>query len=193
MKIEFVGGFTSLDKHPMDGLGEFAFLGRSNVGKSSLLNMVSGQKMARVSNSPGKTQEINYFKVDDSWYLVDVPGYGYAKKSKSMRAAFAGMIKNYIKLRMEVRCAFLLVDINVPPQKIDLEMAGMMAEAGMPFVLVFTKADKQKSYRNQESMKAFEEAMLENWETMPQVFLTSAEYRIGRDELLDFITSVNNS
>lgn len=168
---------------------EFAFIGRSNVGKSSLINMLTQRKeLARTSGTPGKTQLINYFTINHSWYLTDLPGYGYAKRSKKTRSKWETRTENYFLRRQQMTCAFVLVDSNVPPQEIDLEFINWLGEYGVPFVLVFTKTDRKKS-RDGGSVEEFKTKLLETWEELPPVFITSAVSTAGRDEILDFIAN----
>ncbi len=169
-------------------LPEFAFAGRSNVGKSSLINyLVNVKNLARVSQTPGKTQLINYFRVDDKWHLVDLPGFGFAKVSKEKRITFQVMITDYLTKSEMLNCVFLLVDSRIPPQQNDLDFANWMGENQIPFVLVFTKADKYPSAQVKSNIEAFKKAMLERWEELPQIFITSAKKKAGREELMKFI------
>jgi len=188
----YVGSFVSTNQCPPATKPEYAFIGRSNVGKSSLLNMLTKRKaLARVSHTPGKTQHINYYHINNTWYLVDLPGYGYAKVSKTQRHKWERFIRNYLNKRENLQCVFLLVDSRIKPQKIDLEFADWMGEMGIPFVLVFTKTDDRK-YKP-ANIETFSAAMLENWAQMPQHFLSSARKSTGRDEILSFIDNLNNN
>ncbi len=181
---------VSVNKCPEPTLPEYAFIGRSNVGKSSLINMLTGRnKLAKVSNTPGKTQTINHFIINDNWYLVDLPGYGYAKISKAQRRKWEQFIRNYLQKRTNLQCIFLLIDARIPPQKIDLEFANWLGEMMIPFVFVFTKSDDRK-YKP-ENIEVFKNALLETWEEMPQHFITSSKNKSGRDEVLGFIREVN--
>lgn len=172
---------------PKDGKPEFAFIGRSNVGKSSLINMLTGRnEMARTSGKPGKTVLISYFLINDSWYLTDLPGYGYAIASKKTRAKWETRMENYFNHRATLVNAFVLIDSNVPPQKIDLDFCNWLGEGGVPFVICFTKTDRKKA-RGLEQVEAFKAALLENWEELPPIFLTSAVNGNGKDEVLTFI------
>jgi GTP-binding protein len=190
--IKFIGSFEKINQCPKPDKPEYVFLGRSNVGKSSLINMICNRNsLARVSKQPGKTQEMNYYLVEDTWYLVDLPGYGYAKRSKDVRDKFEKMIHTYLDLRESMLCAFLLVDINVPPQKLDLDIANWMGEHGIPFVIVFTKCDRLK--KPEVPAQVFFEALSESWETPPQHFFSSANTNMGREDILALIEEVNAS
>lgn len=192
MTTDFIGSFERLDQCPAPNIPEYVFMGRSNVGKSSLINLLCLKNgLARISSQPGKTQHLNYFLVDRSWYLVDVPGYGYAKRSQTLRAQWESTLRKYLIERPSLQCAFMLVDINVPPQKIDLEMARFLGESGVPLAVVFTKTDRAKADHNARQRADFERAMLEDWESLPPIFTTSAERRIGREELLAFVQEIN--
>ena len=187
---DFVGCFVSVTKCPEPTLPEYAFIGRSNVGKSSLINMLSGRnKLAKVSNTPGKTQTINHFIINNNWYLVDLPGYGYAKISKVQRRKWEQFIRNYLQKRTNLQCVCLLIDSRIPPQKIDLEFANWLGEMMIPFVIIFTKTDDRK-YKP-ENIEVFKQAFLETWEEMPQYFLTSSKSKAGKEEFLEFIEEVN--
>lgn len=195
MKInqtDFIGSFERLDQCPAGNYPEYAFIGRSNVGKSSLINMLCrNQSLARVSKKPGKTQHLNYFLIEEAWYLVDLPGYGYAQRSQKLREQWDRMTKYYLKHRESLMCVFLLIDINIKPQQLDLDFADWLGEHQIPFVLVFTKADRQKPRENKASLKHFEAEMLKTWAQMPHYFITSSEQKRGRQELLSFIAEVN--
>lgn len=185
---KYVGSFVKLSQCPKTGLSEFAFVGRSNVGKSSLVNLLTNSKqLAKVSGTPGKTQTINYFEVDERWYLVDLPGYGYAKVSKNLRQSWSKMIASYIINRASLFCLFVLIDSRIPPQKIDLEFITWLGENGIPFVLVFTKADKYPVREVKMNIEEFKKEMLKTWETLPELFITSATKRKGSAELVRFI------
>jgi GTP-binding protein len=171
---------------------EYAFIGRSNVGKSSLINMlVENSHLAKTSSRPGKTQLINHFNINDEWYLVDLPGYGFAKVSKSMRDQFDKMIQEYLKNRENLQCVLVLIDSRIPPQPIDLEFMQWLGISGIPFVMVFTKADKQTNNKTLSLISQYKLKMNEIWEEIPQYFITSAETGLGKDELLKFIEEVN--
>ncbi|MEZ4885467.1 MAG: ribosome biogenesis GTP-binding protein YihA/YsxC [Chitinophagales bacterium] len=187
---EYLASSVSVSKCPEPTLPEYAFIGRSNVGKSSLINMLTERnKLAKVSNTPGKTQTINHFIINDEWYLVDLPGYGYAKISKVQRKKWEQFIRNYLQKRMNLQCVFLLIDSRIPPQPIDLEFANWLGEMMIPFVIVFTKTDDRK-YKP-ENVEVFRAQFLETWEEMPQHFLTSARKKTGREDVLGFIEEVN--
>ncbi len=191
---EYSGSFIKVEDCPAPKLPEFAFIGRSNVGKSSLINMLTGRKgLAHVSNTPGKTQTINFFNINESWHLVDLPGYGYAKTNKKIRAGFGPMIENYLLQRESLVCCFVLIDSNIEPRKNDLEFLGFLGENQVPFVIAYTKTDRLSKAQLERRLAAFRAALLETWETMPQEFITSAEYRTGREEVLDFIHEVNQN
>lgn len=189
----FASSHARVNQAPTDGRPEFAFIGRSNVGKSSLINMLTQRKeLARTSGSPGKTQLINYFLINDSWYLTDLPGYGYAKRSKKTRAKWENRTENYFLRRQSLVNAFVLVDSNVPPQKIDLEFCNWLGENGVPFVIVFTKTDRKKA-RGGENVAAFKKALLNNWESLPPIFLTSAVKATGREAIISFLENTLES
>ncbi len=173
---------------PEHGLPEFAFIGRSNVGKSSLINMLTGRgSLAKVSGTPGKTRLINHFLINRTWYLVDLPGYGYARASKSTRETFSRIITDYISGSPRLHFLFVLVDSRHEPQKIDLEFMFYLGREGIPFGIVFTKSDKQSASRTVAAVERYRKALSEYWEELPPMFVTSAETRKGRDEVLDFI------
>lgn len=188
----FVTSSTQLAQCPPPTLPEYAFIGRSNVGKSSLLNRLTGNgKLAKTSGTPGKTQLINHFLINEAWYMVDLPGYGYAKVSQREREKWQQMIRAYLRKRETLACCFVLLDSRLPPQKVDLDFMRYLGEQGIPFVLVFTKADKQSERQTQELVGAYKALLLETWEELPPVFITSSESGAGREELLDFIAQVN--
>lgn len=188
----FLASNTRLDACPPPTLPEYAFIGRSNVGKSSLINMLTGQRsLAKTSSTPGKTQHINHFLINKEWYLVDLPGYGYAKVSKTSRASWGKMINFYLHHRENLTCLFVLIDSRHAPQQIDLEFMEMLGTEGVPFVLVFTKADKQSASRTQQLVEAYLDVLRASWEELPRHFVTSAESKQGREELLDFIAGIN--
>lgn len=174
------------------GLPEYAFIGRSNVGKSSLINMLTGHKgLAMTSATPGKTMLINYFKINDAWRIVDLPGYGYARRSKEDRKKLETMIKDYILNRSELTCLFVLIDCRHKPQKIDLEFIDWLGENGVPFAIVFTKLDKLSPVAGKKAVEAYCNQLKETWEELPPIFATSSEDRRGRDAILDYIESIN--
>lgn len=185
---KFVMSNTDHRMCPPPVLPEFAFIGRSNVGKSSLINMLTQRKnLARISVQPGKTQLINHFLIDDRWYLVDLPGYGYAKVSKKSRAQWQRMIDGYLTHRINLMCTFILVDLRIEPQANDQEMIDKFGANQWPFALVFTKADKLKPAEVTTNYELYRQSLLERWEELPPMFITSAEKATGRDEVLAFI------
>lgn len=191
---EFVMSNSDVAKCPKDRMPEYAFIGRSNVGKSSLINMLMLRKsLAKTSGRPGKTQLINHFLVNKNWYLVDLPGYGYARVSKSSKKVFQKFITNYFEKREQMVLAFVLVDCRHEPQPIDMEFMQWMGESGVPFNIIFTKADKLKPKVLERSIQVYSEKMLETWEEMPPYFITSASDSSGRDEVLNYIEELNNS
>ena len=191
---EFVISNSRVNKCPTTGLPEYAFIGRSNVGKSSLINMLTGRKgLAMTSQKPGKTQLINHFLINKDWYLVDLPGYGYARLSRDGRDGLRKMIEDYILERTELVCLFVLLDSRLEPQRIDLEFIEWLGEEGIPFALVFTKADKLYRGKLAANIAAYKERLLQQWEELPPLFITSAEARLGRDELLSYIDGINKS
>ena len=190
----FVVSNTQVAKCPTHKLPEYAFIGRSNVGKSSLINMLTNHKgLAKTSSKPGKTQLINHFLINKEWYLVDLPGYGYAKVSKQSKKTFQQFITDYFKKRRELVSAFVLVDIRHEPQKIDLEFMQWLGENAFPFAIVFTKADKLTEKQIQEHVASYSEILLEQWEEMPPYFITSSENRLGKEDLLSYIETINQS
>lgn len=191
---EFVISNSQVSKCPTTGLPEYAFIGRSNVGKSSLINMLTGKKgLAMTSQKPGKTQLINHFIINGAWHLVDLPGYGYARLSKDGREKLKTMIEDYTLERKELVCLFVLVDSRHEPQKIDLEFIQWLGEEGVPFALVFTKADKLTKGRLAANLEAYKARLLEEWEELPPIFVTSSEQQLGRDELLSYIEGINTT
>lgn len=189
----FITSSPDLQKCPEGEMRhEYAFIGRSNVGKSSLINMLTGRgDLAKTSSKPGKTAQINYFLVNDEWYLVDLPGYGYAERSKSDRVAFEKMIKEYILGRAQMTNLFLLIDGRHKPQRIDMEFMEWLGENGVPFSIVFTKLDKMSSTAAKKSVEVYLAALLEMWEELPPVFRTSSVDRRGKTEILDYIEEMN--
>ena len=187
---EFVVSNTDPGLCPASDLPEFAFIGRSNVGKSSLINLLMGTKnLAKTSSEPGKTRLINHFIVNNEWYLVDLPGYGYAKVLRSSREKWIKFIRKYILVRENLFCMMVLLDIRLEPQQIDLEFMNWLGEIQIPFVMVFTKADKLGKNAIEKNLSAYHEAMFKSWEELPQIFVTSAEKGTGKDELLDFMVA----
>jgi GTP-binding protein len=191
---DFVGSFPQYTLCPQSQRPEFAFIGRSNVGKSSLINMLIGRKeLAKVSGKPGKTQMLNYYQIDAKWHIVDLPGYGYAKISKSQRDKWEKMINAYLKNREQLVCAFVLIDANIPPQAIDIEFINSLGVMEVPFVIAFTKIDKPKKMKEvEENIAAFQEKLSETWDTLPTQIRTSAVLGTGRQEFLDFIGNLND-
>ena len=185
--VEFIASYPRESACPTDGTPEFAFIGRSNVGKSSLINMLTRKGMAKVSATPGKTQLLNYFLINRKWFLVDLPGYGYARVSKEKQKALANMINGYLLNHTALMMAFVLIDANIPPSKIDLAFINGLGEHGIPFALVFTKTDKIGKVTLDKNIAAFMTALSETWETLPLYFVTSSERKTGKDELLDYI------
>ena len=191
---EFVISNSRVEKCPTTGLPEYAFIGRSNVGKSSLINMLTARKgLAMTSQKPGKTQLINHFIINDAWYLVDLPGYGYARLGKDSRDSLRRMIEDYVLERKELVLLFVLLDCRHEPQKIDLEFIQWLGEEGVPFALVFTKADKRSKGRLAANVEAYKAKLHEEWEELPPIFVTSSEERMGRDELLGYIEEINTT
>ena len=191
-KAEFVISNTDYRLCPKNNLPEYAFIGRSNVGKSSLINaIVNNKKLAKTSSTPGKTQLINHFIINDQWYLVDLPGYGYAKTSKSQRALFHEMISNYLLNRSSLIALFVLIDSRHKLQKIDNEFMIFLAENQIPFVIIFTKTDKLGKNIIKKNIENFKKEMLENWEEIPEIFLSSSESRVGIKEITSYIAKLN--
>lgn len=198
MKItsaEFVCSNTEVAKCPGEPLPEYAFIGRSNVGKSSLINMLTGRKsLAKTSGRPGKTQLINHFIINKDWFLVDLPGYGYARTSKKQKATFQKLIDKYFTKRNQLLAAFLLVDIRHEPQPIDLDFMEWLNEKGIPFSLVFTKADKLKPGAREQAVERYQEKMnARGWVEMPPYFITSSSKNLGREDVLEYIDGVNRA
>ncbi len=189
---EHLGSGREAKHWPKPTLPEYAFIGRSNVGKSSLVNMLVGiNKLARVSNTPGKTRNVEHFKVDNSWLLADLPGYGFAKVSMDERAAWRKMIDGYLLERENLQCVFVLIDSRLEPQNNDLGMIKWLGEKEIPFVLVFTKSDKMKQPSLVSNIALFKRTLKKTWDKLPQIFITSSESRKGREDLLEFIAGVN--
>lgn len=190
---KFVISNTKLDKCPKDNKPEYAFIGRSNVGKSSLINMLCNKKVAMTSSTPGKTLNINHFIINDEWYLVDLPGYGYAQRSKKTIDKITNMIETYILERENMINLFVLIDSRLEPQKIDLEFIEWLGENNIPFTIVFTKTDKQSKGKTKVNIENYMKTLSEQWEELPQYFESSSEKKIGREEILDYIESINNN
>lgn len=197
MKItsaEFAVSNSNVEKCPDGTLAEYAFIGRSNVGKSSLINMLTGRKsLAMTSSTPGKTMLINHFLINKEWFLVDLPGYGYAKRSKREVEKLKVLIESYVVRRMQLTCLFVLVDSRIPPQRIDLEFVRFLGEHGVPFCILFTKTDKLKPAKIHANTTAFMDALSEEWEELPPYFITSSQTGAGREEVLGYIDTVNKS
>ncbi|UZH56105.1 YihA family ribosome biogenesis GTP-binding protein [Salinimicrobium tongyeongense] len=197
MKIksaEFVISNSDVSKCPDSKLPEYAFIGRSNVGKSSLINALTNRKdLAKTSGRPGKTQLINHFLINQSWYLVDLPGYGYARVSKSAKKTFQKFITQYFEKREQMLCAFVLIDSRHKPQAIDMEFMSWLGEHQIPFCIIFTKADKLKPNALERNIKNYQEEMLQVWEEMPQYFVTSSANGLGSEEVLGYIQNINDN
>ncbi len=190
-KAEFVISNTDPEKCPVTEKPEFAFVGRSNVGKSSLINMLTGfGDLAKVSTAPGKTRLINHFNINDEWFLVDLPGYGYAKVGRTSRAQWLSFIRKYLAIRDNLFCVFALIDSRHKPQANDLEFMNYMGEHEIPFAMVFTKADKLSRRQLDKNIEAYKAEMLKTWEELPSLFVTSAGTKLGRDEVLGFIDGI---
>ena len=191
---EFKVSNSRVDKCPAGTLPEYAFIGRSNVGKSSLINMLTGRKgLAMTSSTPGKTMLINHFLINDEWYLVDLPGYGYAKRSKRDVEKLQALIDRFVTERMQLTCLFVLIDSRIPPQRIDLEFIRFLGEHGVPFCILFTKSDKLSPAKIHANTTAFMDTLREEWEELPPHFVTSSQTRAGRDDVLGYIEKVNRS
>jgi len=191
-EVEFVKSSPDYKGCPSGGLPEYAFVGRSNVGKSSLINFLTGQKkLAKTSNAPGRTRLINHFKVNNSWYLVDLPGYGYAKIAKKDREKFSELIINYLLYRKELTCLFLLIDIRHAPLEIDVEFIRWLGKNRVPFAICFTKTDKLSNPKVESNFATYRSLLLKEWEKLPTVFFTSVPGKKGRDEILKFISDTN--
>lgn len=191
---QFVISNSDVRKCPQDNRPEYAFIGRSNVGKSSLINMLTDKKrLAMTSATPGKTLLINHFLINDEWYLVDLPGYGYAKRSKSQSEKLQQIISGYVLGREQMTCLFVLIDCRHEPQKIDLEFIEWLGENGIPFSIIFTKADKLTRTALANNIASYKKRLLEEWEELPPIFITSAESKTGREELLQYINEINST
>ena len=189
---EFTLSSPNVEKCPIDNKPEYAFIGRSNVGKSSLINMLCNHKgLAKTSSTPGKTLLINHFIINREWYLVDLPGYGFAKRSKSVQQKIDNMISSYILMREQLANVFVLIDIRHSPQKIDLEFINWLGSSNIPFSIVFTKSDKLSQPKASENVRIYMEKLSETWEELPPHFVTSSEKKEGRDEILQYIESIN--
>ena len=194
ISAEFVVSNSRADMCPKTHLPEYAFIGRSNVGKSSLINMLTkNPKLAMTSSTPGKTLLINHFLVNKEWYLVDLPGYGYAQRGKKMMEKIQKLIEYYVLEREEMTCLFVLLDSRLEPQKIDLEFLEWLGEHGDPFAMIFTKADKQSAGKTRANVEHYLDVMRRQWEELPPYFISSSEKKTGRKEILDYIEEVNRS
>ena len=190
-KAQFKCSSERISQVPKDSLKDIAFIGRSNVGKSSLINMLTRHKgLAKVSSTPGKTKLINHFLINNDWYLVDLPGYGYARTSKKERGAFAKIILDYVFKCEKMHFLFVLVESRLEPQKIDLEFIEMLGQGGVPFALIFTKCDKQSATQTQRAVTAYKKRLAEQWEEMPPMLLSSSENGQGRDEIVAFVEKI---
>ncbi len=190
-KITFVKSSPDVSDCPVSELPEYAFIGRSNVGKSSLINMICNQKIAKTSSTPGKTQLINHFMVNDEWYLVDLPGYGFAKINRQVKATLEPMIAKYILERPTLVCLFLLIDIRLEPQKRDLDFFHFLGKNGIPFHIIFTKSDKLTIAKVDASVESYKKELAEIWETFPTYTITSSEKKIGKEVILGWINAYN--
>ena len=191
-KAEFIISNTDIKKCPAPDIPEYAFIGRSNVGKSSLINMLTNRKnLAKTSAKPGKTQLINHFLLNDSWYLVDLPGYGYASVSKGKRLEFAKFIKQYLENRENLMCLFVLLDSRLKPQKIDMEFMQWLGKKGIPFVMCFTKQDKLSKSEAAKNLADYKKEMKQIWKELPPIFFTSSANKKGQDEVLKFVSDTN--
>lgn len=191
---KFVKSSQNVSSCPSPTLPEYAFIGRSNVGKSSLINMITGLKsLAKVSGTPGKTQLINHFEINEKWYLVDLPGYGFAKVPKSKRGTFTQMIYNYILKRENLYCLFVLVDVRHEPQEIDIEFINWLGDHQVPFAIIFTKSDKLSLSVLKSSIERYKKFLQQSWDELPIIFSSSAVTRTGREDILGYIDSINTS
>ncbi|MBV6453220.1 MAG: putative GTP-binding protein EngB [Bacteroidetes bacterium ADurb.Bin141] len=192
LTAEFIQSNSDYRKCPAEDKPEYAFIGRSNVGKSSLINMLCGKKgLAKTSATPGKTQLINHFMINGKWYLVDLPGYGYAKTARTEREKWDTMIRNYMMYRKNLMSVFVLIDIRIAPQEKDLDFINWMGEQSIPFAIIFTKADKQTRIKNDFSVKRFTNQLLRTWENIPPYFISSSETKKGKEEVLNYIEESN--
>lgn len=195
MKIksaEYKSSSPRADMCPKTTIPEYAFIGRSNVGKSSLINMLTGHsKLAMTSSTPGKTMLINHFLINDSWYLVDLPGYGYAQRGKREMDKLKNLIEHYVLDREQLTCLFVLIDIRLEPQKKDIDFLNFIGENGVPFAIIFTKADKLKKQQINPTVDKYVKFLEESWEELPPYFITSSESRLGKEDVLDYIESIN--
>ncbi|RLD49774.1 MAG: YihA family ribosome biogenesis GTP-binding protein [Bacteroidetes bacterium] len=191
-KAEFICSNTRVDLCPQEAIPEYAFIGRSNVGKSSLINMlVERKKLAKTSSTPGKTRLINHFKINDQWFLCDLPGYGYAKVSKKERESFALMIEKYATQRSNLVCFFVLIDARIPPQQLDLDFIEWLGDSNLPFVIVFTKIDKINQTGKSKNLELLKAELRQSWEELPMIFETSAVKGTGKEQVMGFIEETN--
>ena len=191
-EAEFICSNTTHEKCPTPEMPEYAFIGRSNVGKSSLINMITNRKsLAKTSSTPGKTQLINHFIIDKKWYLVDLPGYGFARSSKTNKVAWDKMIRDYLEFRLNLMNVFVLIDIRLSPQKIDISFINWLGEKGIPFSMVFTKQDKISKQQVVTSVEFYKKELLKTWDQLPPIYITSAEKNIGKEEILGYIEGIN--
>ncbi|MDR0414846.1 MAG: ribosome biogenesis GTP-binding protein YihA/YsxC [Prevotellaceae bacterium] len=194
LSVSYVKSSELPSQCPGGGLPEYAFIGRSNVGKSSLINMLAGNgKLSKVSSTPGKTKLINHFLVNNSWYMVDLPGYGFSRTSKSTRRQFSSIITRYIVERDSLTLLFVLIDVRHEPQSIDLAFIRQLGEHGVPFALVFTKADKVSRTEQHANVERFRRTLLDTWEELPPIFITSSEKKTGGEEIIAYIEGINKS
>lgn len=191
---EYLQSEVDWRKCPVPNLPEYAFIGRSNVGKSSLINMLTNHKgLAKTSSQPGKTQTINHFLINKNWYLVDLPGYGFAKTSKTNRAKWQKMISDYLLFRENLQIVFVLVDARLEPQRIDIDFINNLGESGIPFAIIFTKTDKNSAGKTMSNIQKMKNVLAETWEELPTMIRSSAVSGVGRDDILDFIDGVNRT
>ena len=189
---KYVATYVDVKKCPETFMPEYAMIGRSNVGKSSLINYICNYKgLAKVSGTPGKTQTINYFVINDTWHLVDLPGYGFARKSQEMRKKWTQMIRNYLQQRKQLQYVFVLIDSRIPPQAIDIDFINWLGANSIPFVIVFTKADKLNGKDTIQNVELFKQTMRTQWAELPEMFISSAEKKYGKEMILDFIDEMN--
>ncbi len=190
--VNYIASYVDWKQCPTDGLPQYAFVGRSNVGKSSLINMLTGRKkIAHTSKSPGKTRAINFFTVNDEWYIVDLPGYGYAKTSRKIRQKWQNMVLDYLELSQSLVCTFVLVDSRIPPQEKDINFMKHLAERNVPFAIIYTKTDKLKLKKLNENIRRIQDEFLKYWEFMPEEFISSSVSGEGREKILRFIHDLN--
>ncbi|MCO5247809.1 MAG: ribosome biogenesis GTP-binding protein YihA/YsxC [Chitinophagales bacterium] len=189
---QFVGSFAQTSQCPESTIPEYAFIGRSNVGKSSLVNYLTGRKsLAKVSGTPGKTRLLNFFIINNNWHLVDLPGYGYARVSKTSRAEFNKTNQHYLTNREQLTCLFVLIDVSISPQKIDMEFINWVGDKGLPFAIIYTKADKISKTKIDSNIASIQKELKKSWEELPPQFVTTASKRSGKDAVLEYIDEVN--